>query len=100
MRTNFAGMSLAAALLVFGASEMKGAETAPSATMGGVTYTKDVAPIVQRACQGCHRPGQIGPFSLLTYDETRPWAKSIKVQVVQRNMPPWYIDRTVGFHNS
>ena len=55
-------------------------------------------PILQRSCQNCHRPGQIGPFSMLTYNDTRPWAKAIKQQVVQRNMPPWYIDKTVGIH--
>src|ERR1039457_1576958 len=62
------------------------------------TFTKDVAPILQRSCQNCHRPGQIGPMSLLTYQDARPWARSIKEQVTRRNMPPWYIDRTVGIH--
>jgi hypothetical protein len=61
-------------------------------------FTKDVFPILQHSCQSCHRPGQIGPFSMLTYQDTRPWAKAIKQQVVQRNMPPWYIDKTVGVH--
>ena len=42
------------------------------------TFTKDVAPILQRSCQNCHRPGSIGPMSLLTYDDARPWARSIK----------------------
>src|SRR5580658_8899337 len=62
------------------------------------TFTKDVLPILQRSCQNCHRPGQIGPFSMLTYKDTRPWAKAIKQQVVQRNMPPWFMDKTVGIH--
>ncbi|HWZ30942.1 MAG TPA: hypothetical protein VNX18_06400 [Bryobacteraceae bacterium] len=61
-----------------------------------VTFTKDVAPILQRACQNCHRPGSIGPMPLLSYNDARPWARSIKQQVVQRNMPPWFIDRAVG----
>src|ERR1700691_1928154 len=61
-----------------------------------VTFAKDVAPILQRACQNCHRPGSIGPMPLLTYTDARPWARSIKQQVVQRNMPPWFIDRAVG----
>jgi hypothetical protein len=61
-----------------------------------VTFTKDVAPIVQKSCQSCHRPDSIGPMSLLTYEEARPWARSIKQHVVQRDMPPWYIDKTVG----
>jgi hypothetical protein len=69
---------------------------AVQASKAEVTFTKDVMPILERSCQSCHRPGQIGPFSMLTYEDTRPWAKSIKQQVVQRNMPPWYIDKTVG----
>jgi len=60
------------------------------------TFAKDVAPILQRACQNCHRPGNIGPMSLLTYQEARPWARSIKQQVAMRNMPPWFEDRAVG----
>jgi len=61
-----------------------------------VTFTKEVAPILQRACQNCHRPGAIAPMSLLTYEDARPWARSIKQKVVNREMPPWYIDRHVG----
>jgi hypothetical protein len=54
------------------------------------TYSRDVAPILQARCQGCHRPGQIGPMSLRTFDEARPWAKSIAKQVSLREMPPWF----------
>jgi hypothetical protein len=61
-----------------------------------MTFTKDVAPILQRSCQGCHRPGSIAPMSLLTYEDVRPWARAIKRKVVAREMPPWHIDRTVG----
>ena len=67
------------------------------------TFTKDVAPILQRSCQTCHRPGSIAPMSLLTFEEARPWAKAIKENVVLRNMPPWHIDPNVGisrFKNS
>jgi hypothetical protein len=63
---------------------------------GQVTFTKDVAPILQEKCQSCHRPDTFAPMSLLTYEEARPWAKSIKQKVVAREMPPWYIDKTVG----
>jgi hypothetical protein len=63
---------------------------------GQVTFTKDVAPILQRSCQNCHRPGSIAPMSLLTYKDARPWARSIKEKVVRRQMPPWHIDRAVG----
>lgn len=55
-----------------------------------VTFTKDVAPILQENCQGCHRPGQIGPMPLITFEETRPWAKAIQKQVSNRTMPPWF----------
>jgi hypothetical protein len=54
------------------------------------TFTKDVLPILQANCQGCHRPGEIAPFSMLSYEATRPWAKSIKTAVVARTMPPWF----------
>src|SRR5690348_17550723 len=63
-----------------------------------VTFSKDVAPILQKSCQTCHRPGAIAPMSLLTYQDARPWAKSIKAKVASREMPPWYIDRNVGIH--
>jgi len=61
-----------------------------------VTFSRDVAPILQKACQNCHRPGAIAPMSLLTYQDARPWARSIKTKVSAREMPPWYIDRHVG----
>ena len=61
-----------------------------------VTFTKDIAPILQRSCQDCHRTGSIAPMSLLTYEEARPWARSIKDKVVTRAMPPWYIDKNIG----
>jgi len=61
-----------------------------------VTFTKDVAPILQKSCQNCHRPGAIAPMSLVTYQDARPWARSIKTKIVAREMPPWYIDRHIG----
>jgi peroxiredoxin len=54
-----------------------------------VTYTRDVAPILQANCQGCHRPGEIGPFSLLTYEDASAWAELIKDYTHRRVMPPW-----------
>jgi hypothetical protein len=68
---------------------------APSAP---VTFSKDIAPILQKSCQNCHRPGAIAPMSLLTYQDARPWAKSIKAKVAAREMPPWYIDRHIGIN--
>jgi hypothetical protein len=61
-----------------------------------VTYTKDVAPIFQEKCETCHRPESIAPMSLRTYEESRPWARSIRARVQSREMPPWHIDKTVG----
>src|SRR5437867_13035740 len=73
---------------------------ATAAMAQDVTFTKDVAPILQRSCQNCHRPGSIAPMSLLTYDEVRPWARAIRQNVVLRNMPPWHIDPNIGIHDS
>ena len=61
-----------------------------------VTFNRDVLPILQKNCQTCHRPGEIAPMSFLSYDSTRPWAKSIKTQVVSRQMPPWFADPNYG----
>ena len=58
----------------------------------GPTFYKDVLPILQKNCQECHRPGQIGPMALLTYEHARPWARSIKAKVLAREMPPWFAD--------
>ena len=69
---------------------------AQSASPSAVTFTRDIAPIVQRACQNCHRPGGGAPMSLITYEDVRPWARAIKQKTVTREMPPWFIDHTIG----
>src|SRR5881409_2668126 len=61
-----------------------------------VTFSKDVAPILQAKCQECHQPNSIAPMSLITYQDARPWARSMKERVATRQMPPWHIDRSVG----
>ena len=61
-----------------------------------VTFSKDVAPIFQAKCQACHQPNSIAPMSLITYQESRPWARSIRERVSTRQMPPWHIDKSVG----
>jgi hypothetical protein len=63
------------------------------------TFTKDVAPIFQNKCESCHRPDSIAPMSLQTYQEARPWARSIRDRVASRNMPPWHIDPNVGIQH-
>jgi len=61
-----------------------------------VTFSKDIAPILQKQCASCHRPGGMAPMSLLSYKDTRPWAKSIRENVVKREMPPWHADPRYG----
>ena len=60
------------------------------------TFTRDIAPILQQKCEGCHRTGQMAPMPLVTYEEVRPWARAIRTKVVAREMPPWHLDKTVG----
>ena len=60
------------------------------------TFTKDIAPIFQAKCESCHRTDSIAPMSLVTYEETRPYARAIKDRVVAHQMPPWHIDKTLG----
>src|SRR3984893_5599908 len=69
---------------------------AADASSKPVTFSKDIAPIFQAKCEECHRKGTSAPMSLITYQEARPWARSIKERVVSKNMPPWHIDQTVG----
>ncbi len=65
-------------------------------TFNQITFNKDVLPILQKNCQSCHRPGHIAPMSFLSYQSTRPWAKSMKAAVVTRKMPPWFADPQFG----
>jgi len=67
-----------------------------SGATGSVTFSKDVAPILQKNCQGCHRPGEAAPMSLRTYQEARPWAKAMKQAVLAKKMPPWFADAQYG----
>ena len=65
------------------------------------TFNKDILPILQKNCQECHRPGAIAPMSFVNFNETRPYARAIAKAVVNRTMPPWFADPTVGhFENA
>jgi peroxiredoxin/mono/diheme cytochrome c family protein len=66
---------------------------------GKVTYHRDVQPILQKHCQECHRPGEVGPFSLMTYKQAVNWAQDIKDYTQRREMPPWKIAEGMTFHN-
>src|SRR5215469_231965 len=61
-----------------------------------ITFHKNVEPILQARCQACHRPGEAAPMSLLTFNDARPWAKAIKQAVLEKKMPPWSADASVG----
>jgi mono/diheme cytochrome c family protein len=70
-----------------------GPDRAPAAVP---TFAKDVAPILYRNCTTCHRPGEVAPMSLLTYDDARPYAKAIRDEVGEGHMPPWHADAPAG----
>lgn len=89
MRRRFLLQSFAVGLLTAAAIAAEAPAKAP-------TFNRDVLPILQRSCQACHRPGQIAPMSLLTFENARPWAKSIKQKVMARQMPPWNADPRIG----
>jgi hypothetical protein len=87
----FVGVFLAAVVLGVHAQSPQRA-TAPAAP----TFARDVAPIIYASCVSCHRTGEVAPMSLRSYDEVRPWARSIKDKVVKREMPPWFADPAHG----
>ncbi len=82
-------------------SALRATEDKPAAQPAAeITFTKDIAPILQRSCENCHRADGVAPMPLRTYEEVRPWARSIK----QRTgigpragvMPPWYVEKNIG----
>ena len=87
------------ATVVFSASSLSAAEL----VSGEVTFSKDIAPILQRSCQNCHQPNSVAPMSLITYKEVRPWARSIKERTALRDkrgaMPPWFIEKNIGIQH-
>jgi hypothetical protein len=98
LRSTLAVVSILALAVALGVAADGRSTQAPPRT---VTFAKDVAPILYARCVECHRPGQIAPMSLLTYDDARPWAKSIRERVFDREMPPWFADPAHGtFENN
>src|SRR5712691_1583694 len=85
----FSAASVASAVLWAASAAAADAPQAP-------TFSKDVARIFQSKCEACHRPDSMAPMSLITYQDARPWARSIKARVAARQMPPWHIDKNVG----
>src|SRR5215475_13014519 len=91
---SWARTAVGSSAIVFMAGAAFAAEPAPEAK--SITFTKDVAPIFQAKCESCHRTDGMAPMALATYEDARPWAKSIASRVGARQMPPWHIDKTVG----
>ena len=84
-------LRLAGSTLIFAALGTAGHMVPPK-----LTYYKDIVPLLQKNCQGCHRPGEAVPMALMSYQEVRPWAKAMKTAVLSRKMPPWFADPHVG----
>ena len=93
-------LKLAAVIAIVGAVLFGNAvstfSAGPAEVTTDVTFTKDVAPVLQRSCQRCHRPESVAPMSFLTYEEARPWARAIKEKTALREMPPWFIEKNIG----
>ena len=93
-RNIIVGMAVACGVVVALTTASAGAQTE------AVTFTKDIAPILQRSCQSCHRPDSLAPMPLITYEEVRPWARAIKERTLLRgrrgSMPPWFIEKEIG----
>ena len=87
-----------AAVSAFVASGVVSAQSGAQST--DVTFTKDIAPILQRSCQQCHHADGVAPLSLVSYEDVRPWARSIKMRTGRRSqrgaMPPWFVEKDIG----
>jgi len=83
-------------ILAMGVLTVPGLVAGQSPPAPAPTFTKDIAPILQRSCENCHRPGGGAPMSLMSYEEVRPWAAAIKRKTATREMPPWFIEKNVG----
>ena len=85
-------LAIGAVVFLHGAALRADAVAAP-------TFTKDIAPIFQQKCETCHRADGMAPFSVATYEDARPYLKSIGQRVGTHQMPPWNIDKTVGIQS-
>src|SRR5688572_9121412 len=95
LKTALAGSAIV--LLVLAATtRVTGGAQSPTAASSTPTFARDVAPILHRNCVVCHRTGEIGPMSLVTFAEARPWARAIGKAVADGIMPPWHADAAAG----
>jgi mono/diheme cytochrome c family protein len=82
---------------------MSAPAAAQSGSSGEVTFTRDIAPILQRSCQQCHNASGVAPMPLTTYEEVRPWSRAIKTRTALGPragvMPPWFVERNIGIQH-
>ena len=90
---------LSVGVLALGVVAVLPSATSAQSSDPSVTFARDVAPIFQEKCEACHREGSMAPMSLVTYGETRPWARRIKAVIESREMPPWHLDQRVGIQD-
>lgn len=95
-KNSAAGWVRGLGLTVLALSVLPGAAASQQGAIDEVTFTRDIAPLLQQNCEVCHQPGQIGPMSLITYDQVRPWAPIIREKVVTQEMPPYHYDTNIG----
>jgi hypothetical protein len=88
--------TLLAAIVAGGPAAAAGPQDAARQDAAAPTFAKDVAPILYTHCVSCHRPGDIGPMSLLAYEDARPYARSIRTKVSEGTMPPWHAEAAAG----
>lgn len=100
LRTAF-GLPLTAVLVGLLTPSAQRAQSTPSS--GDITFTKDIAPILQRGCQRCHYPNGVAPMPLVTYEDVRPWARAIKLRTSLGPhagvMPPWFVEKDIGIQH-
>ena len=89
-------ITLIAVVSLFGAAFFASVSSSASDGKHAVVFTKDIAPILQKHCEECHRQNGVAPMALVTYEETRPWARAIKERVSRREMPPFHATGALG----
>jgi len=90
------GLGLVLSVALAGFFLAQGIGSANEKKSPSVNFSKDVAPIIYNNCTVCHQPGETAPMAFLNYKQVRPWAKSIREVVINRQMPPWYADPNHG----
>jgi hypothetical protein len=95
-RVEVRGAVPAAGLAIVLAVAMLNPQVSSAQQAGAPTFSKDVAPILYKNCVGCHRPGEMGPMPLLTFQQVRPYANAIRTRVQNGTMPPWHVDAPAG----